>query len=1017
MRFTDIFIKRPVLAGVISTLIFLIGLKSIAEMQVRQYPELTNTVITVTTAYPGATADLMQGFVTDPVQKSVAAAEGVDYVTSVSRQGVSVVSAYMRLNFPPDTALTEVSAKVQEIISSIPREVESPVIKKTTGETYSLLYASFSSPDMTNEQITDYINRQIQPRLATVFGVSEVQILGGQTFAMRIWLDPQKLAANKISSTEVMTALQQNNYQSAPGQTKGYFIIKNVDANTGLTTADEFKKIILRSSGSAVLRLQDIAEIELASQSYDSVVKMNGEKSVFIGVKTTPTANPLTVVKEVRKTLTDFSVNFPPSLKLDIAYDATKFIQASIDEVVKTLLEASLIVILVIFLFLGNMRAVFIPIITIPLSIVGVSTFLLMLGFSINILTLLAMVLAIGLVVDDAIVVVENVFRHLQEGKSSFEAALIGTREIAVPVISMTITLVAVYTPIAFMGGLTGTLFREFALTLAGSVIISGIVALTLSPMMCSKILNKESMNTKFAHKVETYFDNIAKAYEQRLTKVIANRKFIVFSFGVIMILTMLFIPHISKELAPEEDQGIVMMATKGPQYANIDFMSFYADQAITKLQDYPEKELIFSIAGMDTVNSGFSGLIVKPWSERERSTHKLQQEIQNDLGTLTGVRGFVFQPAPLPGNSGGMPVQFVVTSLSDYTMIYKLVEDMKIAALKSGLFIVTDSDLSYDNPAIKLTIDRDKANDLGINMQTLGTTLAIYMGGNYVNRFNLLGRSYQVIPQTPRSERLSADSLMDFYVPTRSGQQIPLSTIATTKTIVEPNQLTQFNQINSATFQAVPMPWVKLGDAITFLEDYAKKNFPQGVTYDFLSQSRQYIQEGNALMQTFLFALIIIFLVLAAQFESLRDPFIVMLSVPMSIFGAVLVLFIGFSTMNIYSQIGLVTLIGLITKHGILIVEFANQIREEEGLSKRKAVIKSAMIRLRPILMTTAAMVVGLVPLIMASGAGSASRFSIGITIVAGMLIGTFFTIFVVPTFYVLISAEKRVLPPKVNA
>ncbi len=1008
MRFTDIFIKRPVLAGVVSTLIFLIGLKSIMSMQVRQYPQLTNTVITVTTSYPGATADLMQGFVTNPVQKSVAAAEGVDYITSVSRQGVSVVSAYMRLNFPPDTALTEVSAKVQEIISTLPREVESPVIKKTTGETYSLLYASFSSDQMNNEQITDYINRQVQPRLATVFGVSQVDILGGQTFAMRIWLDPQKLAANKISSSEVMTALQQNNYQSAPGQTKGYFVVKNVDANTGLTTVAEFQKIILRSTGASVLRLQDIAEVELAAQSYDSVVKMNGEKSVFIGIQTTPTANPLTVVKDVRETLTNFSVNFPPSLKLDIAYDATKFIQGSIDEVVKTLLEASLIVILVIFLFLGNYRAVFIPIITIPLSIVGVATFLMMLGFSINILTLLAMVLAIGLVVDDAIVVVENVFRHLQEGKSPLDAALIGTREIAVPVISMTITLVAVYTPIAFMGGLTGTLFREFALTLAGSVIISGIVALTLSPMMCSKILTKESMNSKFAHRVESYFEAIARAYEQRLTKVIANRKFIVFTFGVIMILTTLFIPHVSKELAPQEDQGIVMMATKGPQDANIDFMSYYADQVIDKLQSIPEKELIFSIAGMDTVNSGFGGMIVKPWSERARTTHQLQQVVQQDMGSLTGVKGFVFQPSPLPGNSGGMPVQFVITSLSDYTMIYKLMDDLKVAAQKSGLFIVTDSDLTYNNPAIKLNIDRDKANDLGINMQNLGNTLATFMGGNYVNRFNLMGRSYQVIPQAPRIDRLSADSMMDFYVPTKSGHQIALSTIATTSVVVEPNQLTQFNQINSATFQAVPMPWIKLGDAISFLEDYAKTNFPQGVTYDFLSQSRQYIQEGNALAATFLFALIIIFLVLAAQFESLRDPFIVMLSVPMSIFGAVLVLFIGFSTMNIYSQIGLVTLIGLITKHGILIVEFANQIRQEEGLDKQQAVIKSAMIRLRPILMTTAAMVVGLVPLIMATGAGSASRFSIGITIVAGMLIGTFFTIFVVPTFYVMIADEK---------
>ncbi|WP_010298551.1 efflux RND transporter permease subunit [Candidatus Odyssella thessalonicensis] len=1009
MKFTDLFIKRPVLSGVISTLILLLGLKAIASLQVRQYPELTNTVITVTTAYPGATADLMQGFVTNPIQRSIAAAEGVDYVTSTSRQGISVVSAYIRLNFPPDTALTEVSAKVQEIISELPREVESPIIKKTTGEAYAILYASFSSDQLSKEQITDYINRQIQPRLATVLGVSQVEVIGGQTFAMRIWLDPQKMAAREISAADIAAALEQNNYQSAPGETKGYLVIKSVNANTGLSTPEQFAKIIVKSKGDAITRLQDVADIELAAQSYDSVVKMNGQKSVFIGIKTSPTANPLTVVKEVRKTLDLFSPNFPPSLKMEIAYDATKFIQASIDEVVKTLFEASLIVIVVIFLFLGSLRAVFIPVITIPLSIIGVATVLLVLGFSINILTLLAMVLAIGLVVDDAIVVVENVYRHLRDGKSPQEAALIGTREIAVPVISMTITLVAVYAPIAFMGGLTGTLFREFALTLAGSVVISGIIALTLSPMMCSKILTKESMESKFAHKVEAYFDNIAKAYEARLTKVIHNRRFIVFCFGTILLLTSLFMPHISKELAPQEDQGIVMMATKGPQDANIDFMEYYSDQIIKQLMNYEERDLLFTIAGMDTVNSGFGGLIVKPWSERKRTTHKIQESVQEDLNHITGVRGFVFQPSPLPGNAGGMPVQFVVNSLSDYQIIYKLVEDLKIAAMKSGLFIVVDSDLAYNQPAIQLDIDHDKANELGISMQSIGRTLSTFMGGNYINRFNLLGRSYQVIPQAARVERLSEQSLKDFYVATASGKQISLATIAKSKIIVEPNLLPQFNQINSATFQAVPMPWIKLGDAISFLEKYAKENFPQGVTYDFLSESRQYIKEGNALIQTFLFALIIIFLVLAAQFESLRDPFIVMLSVPMSIFGAILMLFIGFSTMNIYSQIGLVTLIGLITKHGILIVEFANQLRDEHNLSKQEAVIQAAMIRLRPIMMTTAAMVVGLLPLLTASGAGSASRFSIGITIVAGMLIGTFFTVFVVPSFYVMIAADKR--------
>lgn len=1009
MKFTDIFIKRPVLAGVISTLIFLVGLKSIFDMQVRQYPELTNTVITVTTVYPGATADLMQGFVTNPIQRSVASAEGVDYVTSNSRQGISTVSAYIRLNFPPDVAMTEVSAKVQEIISELPREVESPVIKKTTGETYSILYVSFSSNQLSNEQITDYINRQIQPRLATVFGVSEVQVIGGQTFAMRIWLSPQKMAANQVSSAEVISALQRNNYQSAPGETKGYLVVKSVDANTGLVSEDQFRNIIIKTKDNGVVRLQDVADINLAAQSYDSVVKMNGEKSVFIGIQTAPTANPLTVVKDIRKTLEEFSPNFPPSLTMDIAYDATNFIQASIDEVVKTLFEASAIVIAVIFLFLGSFRAVVIPIVTIPLSIVGVATILLGLGFSINILTLLAMVLAIGLVVDDAIVVVENVYRHLREGKTPFEAALIGTREIAVPVISMTITLVAVYLPIAFMGGLTGTLFREFALTLAGAVVISGIVALTLSPMMCSKILTKESMDSAFAHRVETYFDNIAKAYEARLTKVINNRKFIVFTFGVIMILTSLFLPHISKELAPPEDQGIVMVATKGPQDANIDFMEYYSDQIIGHLNDYPERDLLFTIAGMDTVNSGFGGLILKPWSERSRTASGLQHIVQDELSKITGVRTFVFQPSPLPGNTGGMPVQFVINTLSDYQIIYQLVENLKTAAMQSGLFIVVDSDLDYNRPAIKLDIDHDKANELGINMQDVGATLATFMGGNYINRFNLLGRSYQVIPQAPRVERLSEQSLKDFYVPTRSGQQISLSTIATTQVTIEPNLLPQFNQINSATFQAVPMPWIKLGDAIAFLEDYAKKNFPQGVTYDFLSESRQYITEGSSLVQTFVFALIIIFLVLAAQFESLRDPFIVMLSVPMSIFGAILMLFIGFSSMNIYSQIGLVTLIGLITKHGILIVEFANQLREEQNLKKKEAVIQAAMIRLRPIMMTTAAMVVGLIPLLTATGAGSASRFSIGITIVAGMLIGTFFTIFVVPSFYVMIASDHR--------
>lgn len=1012
MRFTDIFIRRPVFAGVISMIILLVGLKSLFTMQVRQYPELTNTVITITTTYPGATADLMQGFVTNPIQRSVASAAGVDYLISSSQQSVSVVKAYIRLNFPPDQAMTEVMAKVQEVNSELPKEVNSPIIKKETGESFAVLYIGFSSQSMSNQRITDYVNREIVPRLATVSGVASADVLGGQTFAMRIWVDPLKMAARQLSYADLSQALLRNNYQAAPGQVKGYFVVNNVEANTSLSSIEEFQNIIVKSLDGKVIRISDVATVELASKSYDSIVKMSGEKSVFIGIKTSPTGNPLTVVKDVIRTLKNYEPNFPLDLQMKFAYDATKFIEASIWEVAKTLIEASLIVVFVIFLFLGSMRAVFIPLVTIPLSIIGVATVLLALGFSINLLTLLAMVLAIGLVVDDAIVVVENVYRHLAEGKTPFQAAIMGTREIALPVITMTITLVAVYAPIAFMGGVTGALFREFALTLAGSVVLSGVIALTLSPMMCSLILTKESMETPFVHRIEGYFHRLSMMYNRRLKKILRNRNFVLFGFCVLMGFSYFFTFFISKELAPQEDQGIVMMSTKGPKSANIDYMQYYGDQLIQKLDSYPEAHISFAVTGAESVNMGFSGLLLKPWGERKKSSHAIQEEIQGDLNNLVGVSGFAFQPASLPGNTGGLPVQFVVNSMSDYRVIYQVMQDLVAAAQKSGLFFVTDTDLRFDNPVIKLRINRAKANQLGIRLQDIGLTLSLMMGGNYVNRFNMLGRSYEVVPMTPRVDRLTAESILSYYIPTQHGKQVPLSTFSDVTMEIEPNQLYQFNQINSATFQAFPKPWVKLGEVIDFLKAYAKDNLPAGFSYDFLGESRQYIQEGASLYYTFIFALVLIFLVLAAQFESLRDPFIILLSVPMSIFGALLALFVGFTTMNIYSQIGLVTLVGLITKHGILIVEFANQLQLEKGLSREEAVIQSATIRLRPILMTTAAMVVGLVPLILSTGAGAASRFSIGVTIVAGMTIGTFFTVFVVPSFYMMIGKVKKPLP-----
>lgn len=1009
MRFTDLFIKRPVLAGVISALILLIGLNSLFKLQVRQYPELTNTVITITTAYPGATAELMQGFVTTPIQQSVAAANGIDYITSTSLQGVSLVTAYIRLNFPPEVAMTEVMAKVQEVNSQLPKEVTSPVIKKTTGESYSILYAGFSSDKLTNPQITDFISRQVQPRLATISGVAAVEILGGQTFAMRIWLNPAKMTASGVSATDITTALQRNNYQSAPGQTKSYYIVTNVDANTGLQSVDEFSDMIIKSVNQNVIRLRDIATVELDAQNYNSIVKMNGQRSVFIGLKNTPTSNPLTVVKDVRKTLEEISHNLPPSLHYEVAYDATEFIQSSINEVIKTLFEATLIVILIIFLFLGSFRAVAIPVITIPLSIIGVCVVLLALGFSLNLLTLLAMVLAIGLVVDDAIVVVENVYRHLNEGKSPTQAALIGSREIAGPVISMTITLVAVYAPIGFMGGLTGALFREFALTLAGAVVISGIIALTLSPMMCSKILTQEAMHSPVAKIIENIFSAISNVYRDSLTTVVRHRKIAIFAFAVIMGFSGVFLRFIPQELAPREDQGIVMGGTKGPETANTEFMSFYADKLIKFMADIPEGNLSFAITGMQTPTDGFVGLLLKPWDQRKRRSHNVLQEMQKNFSTVTGINAFCFEPAALPGSAGGLPIQFVINSMTDYQAIYQVMEDFKKAAYQSGMFFVVNSDLAFNKPTYKVDINRAKANQLGVSMAEIGNTLALMMGENYVNRFNLYGRSYQVIPMAPRSSRLNKDAINDFYVTGENGKRVPLATIANIRLTSQPNQLVQFNQINSATLQALPKPWIKMGEVITFLKDYADKNLPAGFNYDYLSESRQYIQEGQALYATLGLAIVIIFLVLAAQFESLRDPLVIMLSVPMSLFGALLVLFLGAATMNIYSQIGLITLVGLITKHGILIVEFANQLQLEQGYSKEKAIIESASIRLRPILMTTAAMVVGLVPLLTASGAGAASRFSIGVVIVAGMMIGTFFTVFFVPAFYMLISKPKH--------
>jgi multidrug efflux pump len=1015
MRFTDLFIRRPVLALVVSLLILLIGARAMYGLQIRQYPKLSNTTITVTTLYPGASPDLIEGFITTPIEQAIATAEGIDYLTSNSVLGTSTVTAYIKLNYDSSAALTDVIAKVQQVKYQIPSAAQDPIIIKATGQTTAVMYIGFASPTLQSAGISDYLTRVVQPMLATVDGVASADILGGQTFAMRLWLDPIRMAARNITADDVSKAISANNFQSAPGQAKGYFTVTNVDAQTGLTSVNQFKRMVVKSAGGALVRVEDIATVELGAQSWTSSVAMNGQHAVFIGIQATPDGNPLTLVKGVRKLFPEIERTLPPSVKMEVAYDSTKFIQASIDEVKMSLIQAVGIVVVVIFLFLGSFRSVVIPIVTIPLSLIGAGMIMAALGFSLNLLTLLAMVLAIGLVVDDAIVVVENVYRHIEEGRSPPQAALIGAREIAGPVISMTLTLAAVYAPIGFLGGVTGTLFREFAFTLAGAVLISGVVAVTLSPMMCSLFL-RHGTGHGFTALLDRAFNGLANWYGRRLERSLDYRPVTaLFAIAVFVALGFMYV-NTKKELAPEEDQGVLFALTKAPQYSNLDYQDAYGQQLDKALTAFPEADLRFVLNGRLGPNQGIAGMILKPWAERTRSAQQIKPLLQAKLNAVEGMNAFAFSLPPLPASIGGLPVQMVITSTGDFVSIYNAMTQIKNAARKSGLFIVVDSDLDFNQPTIRVDVDRSKANELGVTMQSIGDTLALLVGENYVNRFNLAGRSYEVIPQVSRVDRLNSDTLTRYYVNSAAGQPVPLSNLVKVSTTTAPNALTRYNQLNSATFSAVPMPGVTMGQAVDFLEQQAK-DLPHGFTHDYLSDSRQYVQEGNQLVVTFVFALIIIFLVLAAQFESLRDPLVIMVSVPLSICGAMLPLFIGLATMNIYTQVGLVTLIGLISKHGILMVEFANQLQLTEGLSRRAAIERAARVRLRPILMTTAAMVVGLVPLVTATGAGAASRFSIGLVVVAGMSIGTLFTLFVLPAVYTVLAKDHVAAAHSVRA
>lgn len=1005
MTFTDIFIKRPVLATVVSLLIFLFGLNSISTMQIRQYPRMDNTVITVTTAYPGADSNLIAGFITTPLEAAVASAEGIDYMTSSSTQGLSTITLNVKLNFNPQVAFTDVMSKVQQTVNQLPPQAQQPVIVKSSDSSTPLMYISLDSHDMTPQQITDYAVRVVQPQLETVDGVAQAQILGGATYSMRIFLDPIKMAALNVSPADVTNVLSRNNFLTAAGSTKGEYVSINMTAKTDLNNAKEFSDLIVRSDKNAIIRLRDIGSVVLGSQDYNTSVAFNGKKAVFIAITPTPTANPLTVISDVRKLFPSITREFPPSLAGTIVYDATDFIRASIHEVIQTIIEAALIVIVVIFLFLGSLRSVIIPVVTIPLSLIGVCTLMLFLGYSINLLTLLAFVLAIGLVVDDAIVVVENVHRHLEEGKSPFQAALIGAREIAVPVIAMTITLAAVYAPIGFMGGLTGALFKEFAFTLASAVIISGIIALTLTPMMCSKILVHDKQSNTFVRFLDNTFNTLKNYYQHALHSLLDTRLIVVVFAAVVLLMLPYLYSTTSHETAPEEDQGFFFVVGTAPQYATINYVETFMKSFDAIYKSFPETEHYFSINSSAPV----SGMVLKPWNERSRSQFVLKKPLQQKLDEVTGLKAFAVIPPPLPGGGSGTPIQFVIKTTNDFQTLFEVSNKLIQKATASGLFIYMDNSLKFNQPEVEFQINRSKASDLGLDMQSVGSSLTSALSGNYVNYFNLQGRSYEVIPQLDRRYRLSAEQLGKIYVRTASNTMVPLSTVVTPKYKTQPNAVTHFQQLNSATIQAVMMPGVTLGQGLEFLQKEARSTLPKGFTVDYAGQSRQFVQEGNALIFAFFLAIIVIFLVLSAQYESFRDPLIVLVSVPMSICGALIPLNLGAASINIYTQVGLITLIGLISKHGILIVDFANQLQREKNLSRREAVEEAAAIRLRPILMTTAAMVFGVFPLLIASGAGAVSRFDIGLVISTGLLIGTAFTLFVVPTMYSYLAADHR--------
>lgn len=1006
MNYTDLFIRRPVLATTISLLILVLGLQAIFNMPIRQYPETQNAVVTVSTVYFGADAKTIAGFITQPLEAAIAQAEGIDYLSSISVNSASTISATLRLNYDSNRALTDISTKVNAVLNRLPEEAQEPVITVQVGETVDSMYMGFFSEDLPNNNLTDYLLRVVKPQLDGIEGVQRAEIIGAREFALRAWLDPVRMAAHGVTASDVYAALAANNYLTALGKTKGQMVSVELNAATDLHSVDEFKALVVREKNGAIVRLSDIANVVLGAEDYNLTTAFGGEKSVFIGIKVAPEANVLDVTQRVRDRFPEIQSQMPNGLTGKIVYDGTKFIRSSIEEVIKTLSEALIIVTLVVFVFLGSWRAVVIPLVAIPLSLIGAFFMMMWLGYTINLLTLLALVLAIGLVVDDAIIVVENVDRHMHhEGKSPFEAAILAARELGGPIIAMTIVLIAAYVPIGFQGGLTGALFTEFAFTLAGAVTISAIVALTLSPMMTSKMFTPKQQDNRMVAWIDRSFSSLHRSYQKKLTGALQTWPVLVIMGGLLLLVVVYLFATSQSELAPQEDQGLVAGQIVGAPNATAQQMNTYAEQMFELAKELPEYDQMFQLTGIPTTNQGIGGVLFTPWEERERSATELQQVLQQKWNGIAGARVAAFQFPSLPG-AGGLPLQFVIKTTEGFDKLNQVASEVVSKAQASGMFFFIDSDLKIDKPQATLKVDRDLVADLGLTQQQVGAALGAALGGGYVNYFTIDGRSYRVMPQVSQSVRLNPDQVLNYYLRTPEGQMIPASTVASLSHEVVPESINRFQQLNSATISGVYAGGLSQQQVLDFMQKTLKEIAPSGYSVDYAGQTRQYVQESGGFVYMMLLAIVIVFLALSIQFNSFRDPLVILISVPMAMLGALLFINLGLASINIYTQVGLVTLMGLISKHGILMVQFANEL-QRAGKNKLEAIIEASGVRLRPILMTTAAMVLGVLPLVMASGAGAAGRFSMGLVIFTGLSIGTLFTLFVVPAVYMLLSAN----------